>query len=35
MKDIQKIFAKYKVQINYEELTSFTYPVRNPNFNMA
>ena len=35
MKDIQKIFAKYKVQINYEDLTSFTYPVRNPNFNMA
>ena len=31
----KKIFAKYKVQINYEDLTSFTYPVRNPNFNMA
>lgn len=33
--DIQKIFNKYKVQMNYEELTSFTYPVRNSNFDVA
>ncbi len=29
MKDIQKIFDKYKVQIVHDDITSFTYPLKN------
>lgn len=31
--DVQKAFEKVKAQINYEDRTSFTYPVRNGGFN--
>ncbi|MCR5614088.1 hypothetical protein [Treponema sp.] len=35
MKDIQKIFTKYKVYLDYNDIESFTYPVKNPNFTTA
>ncbi len=35
MKDIRKIFEKYKVKIDYDDIQSFTYPAKNQKFEMA
>lgn len=35
MKDVQKIFEKYKVQVDYDDIHSYTYPVKNQKFDMA
>lgn len=35
MKDIRKIFEKYKVQIDYDDIHSFSYPVKNQKFEMS
>ncbi len=31
--DVRDAFAKYRAQVNYQDRTSFTYPVRNGGFN--
>lgn len=35
MKEVQKVFSTYKIQFNYSDLVSFTYPVRNNNCEMS
>lgn len=35
MKEVQKVFSKYKIQFNYSDLVSFTYPVRYNNCEMS
>lgn len=35
MKEVQKVFLKYKIQLNYSDCVSFTYPLKNDKSEMS